>query len=58
VSLIQPLGAGSGMTLTPAIVRQISPDRAGHELIVYWVSLAIAIGISAIVYSCRARAMG
>jgi branched-chain amino acid transport system permease protein len=50
VSLIQPLGAGSGMTLTPAIVRQISPDRAGRELIVYWVSLAIAIGICAIVY--------
>jgi branched-chain amino acid transport system permease protein len=50
VSLIRPLGAGSGMTLTPAIVRQISPDRAARELIVYWVSLAIAIGICAIVY--------
>src|SRR3974390_1394375 len=43
VSLITPLGAGSGMTLTPAIVRQIAPDRAGREMIVYWVSLAIAI---------------
>jgi branched-chain amino acid transport system permease protein len=50
VSLITPLGAGSGMTLTPAIVRQIAPDRAGREMIVYWVSLAIAIVVSAIVY--------
>jgi branched-chain amino acid transport system permease protein len=50
VSLITPLGAGSGMSLTPAIVRQIAPDRAGREMIVYWVSLAIAIMVSAIVY--------
>ena len=50
VSLITPLGAGSGMSLTPAIVRQIAPDRAGREMIVYWISLAIAIAVSAIVY--------
>jgi branched-chain amino acid transport system permease protein len=50
VSLIQTLGAGSGMTLTPAIVLQISPDRGERELIVYWVSLAIAIVVCAIVY--------
>jgi branched-chain amino acid transport system permease protein len=50
VSLITPLGAGSGMSLTPAIVRQIAPDRAGREMIVYWISLAIAIVVSAIVY--------
>ena len=28
-SLIAVLGAGSGLSLTPAIVRQIAPDRAG-----------------------------
>ncbi len=50
VSLITPLGAGSGMTLTPAVVRQIAPDRAGREMIVYWISLAIAIVVSAVVY--------
>ena len=50
VSLITPLGAGSGMTLTPAVVRQIAPDRAGREMIVYWISLAIAIVVSTIVY--------
>jgi len=50
VSLIRSLGAGSGMSLTPGIVRQISPDRAGRELIVYWVSLALVIFVCAIVY--------
>jgi branched-chain amino acid transport system permease protein len=50
VSLITPLGAGSGMSLTPAIVREIAPDRAGRELIVYWVSLAIVVAVFAIVY--------
>ncbi len=47
VTLDPTLGAGSGMSLTPAIVRQISPDRAGRDLIVYW----IALGIVAIVFA-------
>jgi branched-chain amino acid transport system permease protein len=50
VSLITPLGGGSGMSLTPAIVREIAPDRAGRELIVYWISLAIVVVVCAIVY--------
>jgi len=50
VALIQPLGAGSGMSLTPAIVRQIAPDRAGRDLIVYWVSLVIVVTVCAVVY--------
>jgi branched-chain amino acid transport system permease protein len=50
VSLITPLGAGSGMSLTPAIVREIAPDRAGRELIVYWVSLVIVVVVCATVY--------
>jgi branched-chain amino acid transport system permease protein len=50
VSLIRSLGAGSGMSLTPAILRQIAPDRSGRELIVYWISLAIALLVCAIVY--------
>ena len=55
--LVQPLGAGSGMSLTPAIVRQISPDRAGRELIVYWLALAIAaIVVAAMSIFCCARA--
>ena len=50
VSLITPLGAGSGMSLTPAIVREIAPDRAGREIIVYWISLAIVVAVCATVY--------
>jgi branched-chain amino acid transport system permease protein len=50
VSLMTPLGAGSGMSLTPAIVRSISPDRSEREMIVYWISLAIVVLVSAIVY--------
>jgi len=50
VSLIQPLGAGSGLSLTPAIVREIAPDRAGRELIVYWLSLVIVVFVCAVVY--------
>jgi branched-chain amino acid transport system permease protein len=50
VSLIEPLGAGSGMSLTPAIVRQIAPDRAGRETIVYWCTLAVVALVCAIVY--------
>jgi len=50
VSLIQPLGGGSGMSLTPAIVRRIAPERAGCELTVYWVSLVIVVLVCAGVY--------
>jgi branched-chain amino acid transport system permease protein len=50
VSLIQPLGAGSGMSLTPAIVREISPDFATRNHIVYWLSLGIALLVCGIVY--------
>jgi branched-chain amino acid transport system permease protein len=49
-SLIAVLGAGSGLSLTPAIVRQISPDRAERGAILYLMSLAIALFVLAIVY--------
>ena len=49
-SLIAVLGAGSGLSLTPAIVRQISPDRAGRDAILYLMSLASAVLVFAIVY--------
>jgi len=50
VTLVQALGAGSGMSLTPDIVRQISPDRAGRDLIVYWIALAIVVVVFAAAY--------
>src|SRR5579862_4769406 len=49
-SLIAVLGAGSGLSLTPAILRQISPDRAGRDAILYFMSLASAVLVCAIVY--------
>ncbi len=49
-SLIAVLGAGSGLSLTPAIVRQIAPDRAGRDTILYLLSLACAVLIVAIAY--------
>jgi branched-chain amino acid transport system permease protein len=49
-SLIAALGAGSGMSLTPAILRQISPDRDVRGTILYLMSLAISIFVFAIVY--------
>src|SRR5690606_5698241 len=40
VAQFPSLGAGSGYSLTPAIVREIAADRAGREMIFYWLSLA------------------
>jgi branched-chain amino acid transport system permease protein len=49
-SLIAVLGAGSGLSLTPAIVRQIAPDRAGRETILYLMTLAISAIVFGVVY--------
>ncbi len=50
MSLVEAVGAGSGMSLTPAIMVKIAPDRAGRDLVIYWLALAIAVGICAVVY--------
>src|SRR6478736_1287520 len=49
-SLIEAVGAGSGMSLTPAIVRQISLDRDVRDTILYLITLACAVLVCAIVY--------
>jgi branched-chain amino acid transport system permease protein len=49
-SLIAVLGAGSGLSLTPSILRQISPDRDIRDTILYLMSLAISVFVFAIVY--------
>jgi branched-chain amino acid transport system permease protein len=49
-SLIAVLGAGSGLSLTPAILREISSDRDARGAILYLMSLAIAVSVFAIVY--------
>jgi branched-chain amino acid transport system permease protein len=49
-SLIAVLGAGSGMSLTPAILRQISAARDARDIILYIMSLGISALVFAIVY--------
>lgn len=49
-SLIRAVGAGSGFSLTPAILRQISPDRDLRDTILYLMSLAVSVVVFAIVY--------
>jgi branched-chain amino acid transport system permease protein len=49
-SLITELGAGSGLSLTPAILRQISPDRDVRDTMLYLMTLAAALIVFAIVY--------
>jgi branched-chain amino acid transport system permease protein len=49
-SLIAVLGAGSGMSLTPAILHQISPDRDVRDAILYVMSLGMSALVFAVVY--------
>jgi branched-chain amino acid transport system permease protein len=48
---VKEVGAGSGMSLTPAIVRQIAPDRATREMAIYWMTIAIMALVFAGVYA-------
>src|ERR1700749_623758 len=49
-SLIEVLGAGSGLSLTPSIMREIAPDRAGRDTILYLITLAISAIVFGVVY--------
>ena len=49
-SLIAVLGAGSGLSLTPAILREIAPDRAGRDTMLYLMTLACSILVFGVVY--------
>jgi len=49
-SLIEELGAGSGMSLTPKIVRQVASSRSDRETVEYWMSLGICVIVFAVVY--------
>ncbi len=49
-SLIAVLGAGSGLSLTPVILREISPDRGTRDMTLYLMSLAISVLVFAVVY--------
>jgi len=49
-SLIAVLGAGSGLSLTPAILREISTSRDVRDTVLYLLSLAIAVLVFGVVY--------
>jgi branched-chain amino acid transport system permease protein len=49
-SLIAVLGAGSGLSLTPAILREISSHRDTRDMALYLMSLAIAVVVFGVVY--------
>jgi len=50
VSLIPALGGGSGLSLTPDILSQISADRTSRDTILYLMTLASSVLVFAIVY--------
>jgi branched-chain amino acid transport system permease protein len=49
-TLVKPFGAGTGMSLPISIVHEIAENRATRELIVYYASLAIALGSVLLVF--------
>jgi branched-chain amino acid transport system permease protein len=49
-SLIAVLGAGSGLSLTVSILREVSPDRGSRDAILYLMSLGVAVLVFAVVY--------
>jgi branched-chain amino acid transport system permease protein len=49
-SLIPALGGGSGLSLTPSILREISPVRSTRETIIYLITLAASVLVCAVVY--------
>jgi len=49
-SLIAVLGAGSGLSLTVPILRQVSPDRTTRDMILYLMTLSVSLFVCAIVY--------
>ncbi|MGD9536209.1 MAG: branched-chain amino acid ABC transporter permease [Alphaproteobacteria bacterium] len=53
---VSALGGGSGQSLPVAAIKDIAESKAGREMIVYWIGLAIAVGAVALVYlMLRAR---
>ena len=50
IAQVPQLGGGSGYSLTPEIVRSVAADRAGREMLMYWMALAISVAVIAFVY--------
>ena len=49
-TLIKPFGQGTGMSLPIAVVRDIAENRVTRELILYYVSVAVAIGTVLLIF--------
>jgi branched-chain amino acid transport system permease protein len=49
-TLIKPFGAGTGMSLPISVVRDIADNRAIRELVLYYLSLAIGIGTTLLIF--------
>lgn len=52
------LGGGSGLTLTPAVLRALSPTRSGREMAIYWISLGIVLIVLGVVYLLQRSRLG
>jgi branched-chain amino acid transport system permease protein len=48
-SQVSALGGGSGTSLPAAIVVAIAPTRAMREFVIYWIALALAVAIIALI---------
>ena len=44
LAVYKPLGGGSGMSLTVAVMRQVSESRAGRDAILYDLSVGLGVG--------------
>jgi branched-chain amino acid transport system permease protein len=49
-TLIKPFGAGTGMSLPIAVVRDVAENRVIRELILYYVSVAFGIGTVLLIF--------
>lgn len=47
---IKIFGAGTGMSLPISIIREISPDRASRDLIIYYLGVGIGVGSVLLVF--------
>jgi branched-chain amino acid transport system permease protein len=47
---ISVLGGGSGQSLPAAIVKSIASEHSAREMLIYFVGLSIAVGVTALVY--------
>jgi branched-chain amino acid transport system permease protein len=50
LALVKPLGGGTGMSLPVSVVRAVAESRAGRDVIIYYLGLALGIGAVLLVF--------